>query len=154
MKLACMAALLVAIVAVECFAQQTSAPNSTSNEIILQLLNGKNGKTIKDESPSIWLGNDKWFINPIPRTDSKGEILLEIGQAKPQEIRVMGNYYVDCRPRGNDKEATMKVRYSLNEIVSKGIVTENDCGKSRVDPIPGRLILYLRPMTFIEKWEL
>jgi len=115
------------------------------------LLNGKNGKPIKDERPNIWLGNAKDDI--LQWTDSKGEILLEIDQAQPREIRVRGNFYVNCRQRGNQLTA-INVRYSLDEIVSKGVVTENDCGKSHVDPIPGKLVLYLRPMTFKEKWAL
>jgi hypothetical protein len=146
-----MAALLLAFIAVESSAQQTSVPEAVANKIIVQLLDGKNGKPIKRESPNIWLGNAKDPTNP--QTDSKGEILLEIGQVKPKEIKLSGNYYVDCRLRGN-RRAAMNVKYSLNEVVSKGIVTENDCGKSRVDPIPGRLVLYLRPMTFVEKWGL
>jgi hypothetical protein len=143
MKLSWMAALLFAFIAVDSSAQQTSVPEAVANKIIVQLLNGKNGKPIKRESPNIWLGNAKDPTNP--QTDSKGEILLE--------IKLSGNYYVDCRLRGN-RRAAMNVKYSLNEVVSKGIVTENDCGKSRVDPIPGRLVLYLRPMTFVEKWGL
>ena len=89
-----MAALLGALVAVECSAKQTSVPKPTAKKIIVQLLNGKNGKPIKDERPNIWLGNLKDDI--LQWTDSKGEILLEIDRAQPREIRVRGNSYVDC----------------------------------------------------------
>ena len=151
MKL-CHAALLLSIlVGVQSAAQQPTAQDAGFGKIVVRLLNGKNGRPLRNEYPSIWLGNASG-INP--KTDANGQITVDISRVQPRTVRVLGNYYVDCRPRGRDKLATMNVSYSLDEIIAKGIVTENDCGKSQVDPIPGVLVLYLRPMTFIEKWEL
>jgi len=142
--------VLIAVTAAASLEHQTSIQANPPRTIIVQVLNGKTGKPIKGEAPNIWIGNVKDPVNP--RTDSKGEIALEIGQAQPAEIRVMGNYYMDCRRREN-QELMMNVRYSLTEIIAKGVVSENGCGQSRTNPIPGKLILYMRPMTFKEKWD-
>jgi len=82
-----------------------------------------------------------------------GEITLEIGDVRPRDIRFRGNYYVDCRGK-TQREIRQNIKYSIDKILSTGIVSENDCGKNRVSPTPGVLVLYLRPMTFIEKWNL
>jgi hypothetical protein len=146
-----MACITQVLVAVRSPAQQPTAQDAGSSKIVVRLLNGKNGKPLRNEYPNIWLGNASG-INP--KTDANGEITVDISRVQPRTVRVLGNYYVDCRPRGSNKLAAMNVSYSLDEIIAKGIETENDCGKSQVDPIPGVLVLYLRPMTFIEKWEL
>jgi len=131
--------------------QQASVPKAGVNKIVLRVLNGKSGKPIKHDSPSIWLGNTQHPMNPP--TDSKGEIMVDIHEAEPREIRVMPNWYADCRFR-DDHAAGMKVRYPLDEIIAKGVVAENVCGKSLANPVPGVLILYVRPRTLKEKWDL
>jgi hypothetical protein len=48
----------------------------------------------------------------------------------------------------------MQVKYSLEEIITTGVVSENLCGKHRIDPVPGVLVLYVRARTFMEKCAL
>jgi hypothetical protein len=151
MKLCSAVLVLFTLVAVRVAARPPIDQDAASSKVVLRLLNGKNGKPLRNEYPSVWLGNAS-YINP--KTDANGEIALDISRVQPRTVRVFGNYYVDCRPRGSDKQTPMNVSYSLDEIVATGIVTENDCGKYHVGPIPGVLVLYLRPMTFKEKWEL
>jgi hypothetical protein len=50
--------------------------------------------------------------------------------------------------------AGRKVKYSIDQILELGIVTENACGKTRAKPIPGVLTLYVRPRTWEEIMEL
>jgi hypothetical protein len=119
-------------------------------KIIVRLLNGKNGKPIKHEFPNIWLGDAKFPTSPQAE---KGDVNLEIGAIQPREIRVMPNYYVDCR-FGRDTLDGNLLKYSLDEIASKGVVAENRCGQVHTTPIPGVLVLYVRPMTLKEKLEL
>lgn len=132
------------------FSQQISVPKADVNKIVVRVLNGKNGKPIKHDTPNIWLGSET-HINP--KTDSNGEIVVDIREVDPKEIRVMPNVYADCRFR-DDHMSGMKVKYSLDEIIDKGVVAKNLCGKNVASPIPGVLILYVRPRTFKEKWEL
>ena len=148
MKLCSAALLSFMLVAVRGAVQQPTVQGAGSSKVVLRLLNGKNGKPLTDERPNIWLGNASGITR---KTDANGEIALDISHVQPRTVRVFGNEYVDCRLRGSNKFAPMNVSYPLDEIIAKGIVTENDCGKYRVDPIPGVLVLYLRPMTFLEK---
>jgi len=148
MKLPQMAAALFSLL-IACPAQQTSVDVS---EIVLRLVNGKDGKAIRNEVPNIKLGDAK----PIgPRTDSEGEIVVDISNVRPFEIRVRPNLYFDCRFKHDQMgPGGLQVGYSLDEIISKGIVGENLCGKTRVSPTPGVLVLYMRTRTFMENWKL
>jgi hypothetical protein len=150
-KLHRVALLLFLFPAFQCFAQQVTSPSGVSHRIIIRLLNGRNGKPIRDENPNIWLGNAA--IVTATQADSMGEIGLDIRGVRPREIRFRGNHYVDCRGKAQ-REIPQNIKYSLDEILSTGVVSENDCGKNRVSPTPGVLVLYLRPMTLIENWNL
>jgi hypothetical protein len=123
----------------------------TTRTLKVRLLNGKNGKPIKDYNPTIWIGD---ITDRIERyTDSHGEIVFTVTDMSSQQLRVAPDWYADCRFKG-DSDAGMQVKYSLEEIVNKGVVSENLCGKRRIDPVPGVLVLYVRPRTFTEKWLL
>jgi hypothetical protein len=148
MKLTQIAVVLFSVLIVRP-AQQTGVGDS---KIVLRLVNRKNGKPIRNELPNIKLGN----AAPIgPRTDSKGEIIVDIGNVQPFRISVLPNMYFDCRyKRDQTNGGALQLSYSLDEIISTGIVGENLCGKARVSPTPGVLVLYVRPRTFIEAWKL
>jgi hypothetical protein len=45
-------------------------------------------------------------------------------------------------------------RYSIEEIIAHGIVSQNDCGKARRQPKPGILVIYVVPMSIKELWEM
>jgi hypothetical protein len=131
--------------------QRTIPPEREPSKILIRLLNGKNGRPINHEGLAIVLGE-----NPQKdfRTDSQGELIVDLSNSHPRDLRAwMFSYYVDCRSNGDTKIAG-ELRYSLDEIASKGIVAENDCGKTHIIPTPGVLVLYMRPMTFKERWWL
>jgi len=124
----------------------------SSGKIILRMLNGKSGKPIwRHDLTNVWLGDEKSYS--LHRTDSKGEIVIDFSNVEPFEIRILPSTYADCRFRGDQTSARL-VRYSLDEIVSKGVVGENLCGKARASPTPGVLVVYVRPRTFIEGMKL
>ena len=130
---------------------QKENPDREPSKILIRLLNGKNGRPINHEGLAIVLGE-----NPQKdfRTDSKGELIVDLSNSHSRDIRAwMFTYYVDCRSNGDIKIAG-ELRYSLDEIASKGIVAENDCSKIHTIPTPGVLVLYMRPMTFKERWWL
>ena len=79
-------------------------------------------------------------------TDRKGEIDLDITKVQIREIRVNPNTRIDCR----DFAGGYRIKYSLDEIAFKGIVSENLCGNIKASAEPGVLILFVRPRTFIE----
>jgi hypothetical protein len=148
MKLSRIGIVLLSLL-VLCPAQQTSVG---SGKIILRMLNGKTGKPIRrPDIANIWLGDAKELS--LQRTDAKGEIAIDIGDVHPFEIRFLPDTYADCRYKGDQIRGRL-VRYSLTDIISKGVVGENLCGNTRVSPTPGVLVVYVRPRTFIEGMKL
>ena len=120
------------------------------NKIVIRLVNGKNGHPIRDNSMNIWLGNHDLSLHDA---DAKGEVILDVSKIEPREIRIDPNMFFDCRSTGGMAPGE-KIPYSLEDILSKGIVGENHCGKATSTPTPGVLILFLRPRTLYEKWML
>ena len=112
------------------------------------LMNGKTGKPISDEAPNILFEGFKYQDNP--KTNRNGEIVLTVHSS---QLMVLPNLYADCRLKG-DSTAAYSVKYSVEEIIKTGIVSENVCGKHRVNPIPGVLVLYARPRTVVERTRL
>jgi|SRR5271155_531596 len=130
---------------------QNPGAEATTRTIKLRLLNEKNGRPIKNENPNIWIGDAASPNNPY--TDSHGEIVVSVTDTRSQELRILPGWYADFRFKG-DSEAGGQVKYSLEEIIITGIVGENLCGKHRIGPIPGVVVLYVRPRTFMEKFFL
>ena len=132
-----------------CSAQ--TVKDGDTRAVKVRLLNGKTGKPVKNDPLNIWFGSE---THPIyPATNSDGEAVVKINAAQYQEIRVMASVHADCRFKG-DSRLGMQMKYSLDEIVTKGVATENLCGKPRTAPSPNVLVLYVRPRTFMEKWRL
>lgn len=126
---------------------------ASAKMIIVRFVNAKNGKPARDRNINVWFtekGPSLW-----PTADSNGEITLDVsdnGNA-PSDIRVMPNYLFDCRFR-RDEMGGSRVKYSVAEIASKGVVGENLCGRITASPMPGVLILFVRPRSFLELWRL
>jgi hypothetical protein len=116
-------------------------------KIVVRLLNGKTNKPIwLYDATNVGLGDGQLFLR---RTGSKGEFAIDISDVRPFEIRVSPSDHFDCR-FNRDVSSGILVRYSLEEIISRGVVGENLCGKARLSPEPGVLVIYVRPRTFIE----
>jgi hypothetical protein len=133
------------------FTQQPKSTEIKSLSITIRILNGKTGKPVTDELPNIWFDDAKDATN-IP-TNAKGEISLPIGTPEPQNIRFLPNHYVDCR-YAKDRVGGMRLKMPLAEIVSKGVVAGNLCGKQHIDPTPGVLVMYVRKRTLMEGMRL
>jgi hypothetical protein len=63
------------------------------DEIIVRLVDGRNGKRVEYEVASIWLGDAKSASNLLA---DKGEVAVEVDSAQPRDIRVTPNFFVDC----------------------------------------------------------
>jgi len=144
------AALLFSLLAARYPSQQTNPSHADAKKIVIQVLNGKNNKPMKRTRMSIRLGDNP---QQVFRTDSKGDFVLDIGGAEPQEFRpwVSDDFYVDCGRNVDDTVAAWETRYSIDEIISKGLVAQNNCGANRANPTPGVLIVYTRKMTLKER---
>lgn len=138
--------------------RQRAAAGVGRQKIIVRMLNGKNGKPVRNENPNLWIGSLGNLAGLRGShlgftTDSKGEFVLDVTDAQPRELRISPDYFVDCRYAG-DQTGGDKIRYSLEEIIRKGVVGDNRCGTPHVQPAPGILVLYARPRTWREKRDL
>jgi hypothetical protein len=141
MKLFRIIPLACFLISTVCLAQQTA--------ITVRLVNGKNGKAITDKAFNIWLGNS---FEGLHDTDAKGEIKLDVTNIEPRKIRVLPDFRFDCREShgsGGDR-----IEYSLDEILSAGVVGENLCGRAGSLRQPGVLVIFVRPRTLTERREL
>jgi hypothetical protein len=106
----------------------------------IRIINAKTNKPITDERLNVALRVDQ--IGSVPMgTDKNGIILVDTGQATT--IRILGNMYADCRPRGE-----LYTDYSIATVMKSGITTGNLCGGNATAK-PGELVLYEVPKTFI-----
>lgn len=118
--------------------------------IVIRLVNGRTGKPIRDRQVNIWLGAERMASIDA---NAHGEIPVDLTATSSHEIRFSPDFRHDCRfDTGFSKGDTLP--YSLDEIMTHGIVGANLCGKATSTPTPGVLILFLRPRTMMESWWL
>jgi hypothetical protein len=146
------ASLAVLVFAVGLYAAQNASERPDTVNVTVRLLNGKSGKPIKKDFPNIGVGDTGCRGNP--KTDTRGEVVLSVDIKRDRYIRASPNYYADCRVKDDQYNTIDETKYSLEDIFVHGIVSNNFCGKSRVAPTPGVLVIYVRPRTFLEKWRL
>ena len=134
-------ALLCALVIAPCVSHAQTA------EIHIRIINGKNGRPIKNETLRVWTTRDHIDADLWP-TDATGAVLLKVDGAA--QIALDENLNASCRTLPANLQS-FQFLYSVAEILNKGISTENTCGKVLVAAKPGELILFERPFTLLEK---
>ena len=86
------------------------------------------GKPIKNRILAVRFGNESQIKL------SNGSQWRSLLENQPQDMTVwLTNFYVDCWADGD--EPGVMTRFSLEEIISKGIVVENRCGHDHRDQV-------------------
>ena len=140
-------------------AQTGNPPRSIGlTKVVIRVLDGKSGKPVKNLDINVYLDHSKSPMFPFPRTDSKGETVVDLAGIEPPQLALFPADLVDCRfdrlwPTAGP-ETPFGVFYSLAEIGSKGVVAENSCSSKRAIPTPGVLVIYVRKLTSKEKRDL
>jgi len=117
-------------------------------EIHIKVINGKNGKPIKDEKLNVWRSADQRGAEIMP-TDENGVITLEVDRSN--SIRVASNIYVTCHPyKAGDRDRF----YTVEKVLSEGIADLNECSKIKATATPGELIVFERPRSLWEWYRL
>jgi hypothetical protein len=134
-----------------CAAQQQPPPVPATDTITIRLLNGNTGKPVKNSVTNLWLDDaQKAALNLA--TDANGEIRLRIANVQSKTLRFLPGDRVDCRYKNG--QLFDPVKFPVQEILSHGVVAPNLCGKATAQPTPGVLVIFVRNMTFMEKWRL
>jgi hypothetical protein len=119
----------------------------------VQILNGKNGKPVTNEHVNLFRTGDFGDLASDRNvrgftTDAEGVITTSDISPDIHSFLVSVDWHRQC----NENEKVNRMAFSLAEIFSKGVVSENSCkAKVRRHAEPGTLILFVRDETFFEK---
>jgi hypothetical protein len=126
------------------------ASPAVRQKITIKLLNGKTGRAVWWRGlASVRVGGRESVDR---RTNLLGEAGVDVTNASPAQVEVIPAFVShDCR--FSEKSQTRPLSYSVDEVRSKGIVSDNYCGTAKRDPKPGVLMIYVIPMTNRELWN-
>jgi hypothetical protein len=150
----------------------TSCPALFAQNIQIKLLDGKSGCPIADACVNVWVGNgrkdamgistDKYGVAALRRTGNADAIQIHDGGAcgalgvvdpvvkYADTIRVNVGY-VACASHKSDFSWLVITGFPTQDLIERGIVTQNTCGKASALQKPGELTIFVRPLTFWEK---
>jgi hypothetical protein len=144
-----------------------------AQEIKIRLIDGRNGQPLANTCVNVWVGSSRKEALAIP-TDSKGTAKLYLtseggkidishswsgcglfGVLDPvvmyqEDIRINVGYVL-CQTSGKNYSWLSTNGYVTKDLVQKGVVSENRCGKATEERKPGELVLFVRPLNWWEK---
>lgn len=147
--------LTVACIAIvmACFATplQAQALNvGDASSVTVRIVDGRNGKPVKHQRVIVFMGYSPIeamahgsHVNIV--TDADGASLLAFRSPKNVWLQFFVDGMMLCYSDPN------KAAVSADSIMSDGVVMENDCGAHVLARIPGRVVIFARPATFMEK---
>ena len=127
--------------------------------IIIKVFDGKSGRPVVPSGYQVRIDHAAMLHPDWVKQNEDGTAELTI-PADAHEVALHLAYndsmdvYVNC---DKDKNAFGDVWYLVPEIMSKGLVTQNGCGKRKANgkfkttAMPGELILFVREKNFVER---
>ena len=140
----------------------------------ITLVDGRNGRSMVGKSSyvNVWLGTERKAAIVVP-TDGKGVARIQL-TSNTDEVNIPNSTnsgsnvvehpivkydesfginapYVLCEPGGGHYSWLELKNFSTKEVLNHGYVSPNTCGKATASPQPGRVILFVRPLTWWEK---
>jgi hypothetical protein len=151
----------------------TSAGTLSAQVIKIKLVNGKNGRPIAGACVNVWVGSERKVAMAIP-TDENGVASVYLTDkavsmnaqnswkacgyfgvidpvAKYEATIRINAGYVLCQPHRPDSSWLAMSDFSTDEILQRGIVSANTCGRATRSQKAGEVILFVRPLTWWEK---
>lgn len=146
-----------------------------AQSIRIELVNGRNGRPIANTCVNAWVGTERKDAMAIP-TDKDGIARLYLTD-KDTEINTRSQWgncglfgvldpvvrhsdtiavnagYVLCETRKSDYSWLAIRTFATAEVLQHGIVMANTCGKAMASPQAGEIIIYVRPLTWWEKFR-
>jgi hypothetical protein len=115
--------------------------------LVVKVVDGFTGLPMWFEFPNVWIGSHD---DTVSRLDVRGEAEFDVTDSKPRVIRLSSNWYADCRYESDARGAGSNIEYSIDEVLQRGIVTDNVCSSRHAKPKPGEIIFYVRRRTLKE----
>jgi hypothetical protein len=123
---------------------------TAAEQITIMVVNGRTGVPMKDQPVYVWFEK----VNPAPlslKTDTNGRIVFPVeGQRESFLVGLVEQFVVDCRSSKNGYNDYGNYVYRISDVLGNGVIATNHCGNVLVNPKPGQLVLFSRPLTF---WE-
>lgn len=139
----------------------------------IKLIDGRNGHPIANTCVNVWVGEERKDPLTIP-TDTHGTARLRLTNDSAEintddSWKACGDFgvinpvvqykdlfkvnvgYVVCEPHGTDFSWLEVKKLPTREVMQRGVVTANTCGKSNASPTPGHITIFVRPLNFWEK---
>jgi len=153
----------------------SSAFPLSAQTIEVKLIDGRNGHPIANSCVNVWVGNEQKDALAIPTdndgvarlrlTDSDAEINTQnrwkqcgaFGVINPvvrfESSVTINAGYVLCQPQGTEYSWLALKNFPTEQILADGVVTPNACGKHTARREPGELIVFVRPLSFWDKFK-
>ena len=139
----------------------------------IKLVDGRNGLSMAGACVNTWVGSDRKEALAIPTDDAgvarlrltvrdneidihnRAQICGDFGVVNPvvkyeDTLRVNAGYVL-CDSHKQDYSWLAIASLSTKELIQRGIVTPNFCGKATTSPTPGQVTIFVRPLTWWEK---
>jgi hypothetical protein len=121
-------------------------------DITVQVLDGRNGKPLADQHVLVFTGLSSDAVKTHAQhtgvtTDKDGIGTLTIYPGETQWLQVFTDGRIPCFPNPN------QASFSVSDIMSKGLVTPNECSAHVREPSPGHFVIFARPAHFMEKMK-
>lgn len=152
-----------------------SAMSFAAQTLEIKLVDGRNGRPMVGTSVyvNVWVGGERKEAIAIPADDNgvarlqltlnpnEENIPISTGHGTIVEKHPVVRYdesfrinapYVLCGVEGNRSWLDLK-SFSTKEVLEHGYASGNTCGKVIATPQPGQVVLFVRPLTFMEKMK-
>ena len=139
-------AVLLVLMPLLCQAKQAITSNPSPSQVVVQVLDGRNGKPIKKNSGD----SIRDAVQKNYRTNGDGKVVVRISGTEKEVAVWLPDFFIDCY--GDEANAGQVERFSVSKVLSIGVVSANNCGPDHRDhPTPRVLIVYMRKMTRKER---
>jgi hypothetical protein len=143
-----------ALVGALLFSPLSKAQRMTDNslDITVQVIDSRNGKPLADQHVLVFTGPSSDAVKTHAEhtdvtTDKNGIGTLTIYPGETQWLQVFPDRRIPCFPDPNHTS------FRVSDIMSKGLVTPNNCSALVREPSPGHFIVFARPAHFMEKMK-
>jgi hypothetical protein len=121
-------------------------------DITVQVLDGRNGKSMADQHVLVFTGISSDAVkshasHTALTTDKVGLGHLAINPGETQWLQVFMDGRIPCYADPNQSS------FSVAMIMSKGLVTPNNCSALVREPSPGHFVVFARPARFMEEMK-
>jgi hypothetical protein len=112
----------------------------SGQQIVIQVINGKTNKPVSKAKLFVSFPAEMKRRSVQLFTNENGEATFSFDDADRFEVHPIA--LVTC---GEQTPGSPTPSFSVAEVVSSGVLTKNNCGRSGREPIRGKIVYFVRP---------